>query len=293
MHRLNFFDLLFDEPGQALVGLLHQRSSAALLLVAAGVLGTFGAGLAAHAYLRGKSTRLSWSSVAANIGGLAWLLPVAAVFALYGFWMRPSLYNGGDNPSPAKTVTANDTQSPAVETGTVLPDWVRNKEVVQGDLRLVVATGEIGGTVEEATTAAHTAAVNLALKDFSSAYPQIAGWQPPAQAVSSAAIRRTFVEPVDRKTLSSGTPIRVYQGYDLVELSPSVRQALFPLWRDQVVDRRIWALGGLAGLLTLTFATLAAYFRLDERTAGLYRRRLKLAAVSVIAAGGLAAVTLL
>jgi uncharacterized protein YegP (UPF0339 family) len=45
--------------------------------------------------------------------------------------------------------------------------------------------------------------------------------------------------------------------------------------------------------LTLTFGTLASYFRLDERTAGRYRWRLKLAAFSVIAAGGAAAASLL
>jgi hypothetical protein len=48
----------------------------------------------------------------------------------------------------------------------------------------------------------------------------------------------------------------------------------------------------LAALLTLTFAAGAAYFRLDERTQGRYRGRLKLAAVTVIAAGGAAAATL-
>jgi hypothetical protein len=41
--------------------------------------------------------------------------------------------------------------------------------------------------------------------------------------------------------------------------------------------------------LTLTFATGAAYFRLDERTHGRYRGRLKLAAVAIISAGVAAA----
>ena len=52
---------------------------------------------------------------------------------------------------------------------------------------------------------------------------------------------------------------------------------------------RLEALGGVVALLTLTFATGAAYFRLDERTHGRYRGRLKLAAVAIIGAGVAAA----
>jgi hypothetical protein len=323
MRSISFLDYLLDEPGQAVLTLLHEKSSGVLLLLAAGMLGAFGAGIATHAFLRGKSTQFSWANLAARVGGLAWLLPVAAVFALYGFWMRPSLSNLGDPPAtPATPVTvvrmmkrnsslhsnpqevsgvtyapapnaAPDSQTSAIATGTSLPEWVQDKEFITGNVRLAVVTGEIGATVEEAVANARKAAIDLVRVDFAATFPQVAGWRPPASVVANSAIRQTFVEEVDRKTVSSGTPFRVYRGYNQVELSPSVRTQIYPLWRTEVVDRRIWALGGLAGLLTLTFATLSAYFRLDARTAGLYRRRLKLAAVSVVAAGGLAAATLL
>jgi hypothetical protein len=111
--------------------------------------------------------------------------------------------------------------------------------------------------------------------------------------VRNQAVRRTHVERIDRKTRSTGTPFHVYRAHNQVELSPAVRNALFPLWKEQIVARRLSALGGLAGLLTLCFGTVAAYFRLDERTAGHYRRRLKLAAVSLVSAGGLAAAWLI
>ena len=315
---MNFFDYLPRRSEPALrITLLHGKSSGGLLLLAAAMLGAFGAGLATHAYLRGKSTRFSWANLAARVGGLAWLLPVAAVFALYGFWMQPSLYNLGD-PTPTTPVTFERmrpqrpldrpvagrtylpapnperiSQTSAVPTGTSLPEWVQDKEFISGNMRLAVVTGEIGATTDEAIANARKAAVDLVRVDFAATFPQVAGWRPPASVVANAAIRQTFVEEVDRKTVSSGTPFRVYRGYSQVELSPSVRNQIYPLWKTEVVDRRIWALGGLAGLLTLTFATLSAYFRLDARTAGLYRRRLKLAAVSVVSAGGLAAATLL
>jgi hypothetical protein len=310
MDSKNSLDLLLKDPGQALDMLLHQGSSGLLLLLAAGLLGTFGLGLAAHAFFRGRNARVSWGNLAANVGSLAWLLPVAAVFALYGFWMRPNLLNLPDNsslsPRPVfvgfagSVPTANHsavadapTATSSVEPSTTLPTWVTQKEeVVAGKKRLTVVPGEIGGTVEEAEASARTAAVDVARDDFVAAFPQARGWEAPARTVGAVAIRREFVEAIDRKT-SSGTAFRVFRAYNEVERSPAVRKQIFPLWKEEVVGRRILALGGLGALLTLTFGTLAVYFRLDDRTSGLYRRRLKLAAVSVIAAGGFAAATLL
>jgi hypothetical protein len=303
MDNMNFLNLMLNDPGRAVDTLLHQGSTGLPLLVAAGLLGTFGVGIAAQAFLRGKGARFSWGNLAANVGGLAWLLPVAAVFALYGFWMRPNLFNLPDTWSvkpQKKSLAADDPElirprfAPvSLESGITLPDWVQEKDSTADNARFVVVTGEIGSTVEEAAAAARNAAIDVVRDDFAASYPQVAGWEPPAPAVGAAAIRRTFVEEIDRKTLSSGVPFRVYRAYDQVELSPVVRRQIFPFWKEEIVDRRILALGGLAGLLTLTFATLAAYFRLDERTSGLFRSRLKLATVCVIAAGGFAAATLL
>ena len=155
--------------------MLHQKSSGLLLLLAAGMLGTFGVGLAAHAFLRGKSTHFVGPVWLPDVGGLAWLLPVAAVFALYGFWMQPSLYNLNDPPpKPVTPVTVERmklngpvqpvagrtylpnpnpdriSETSAVATGTSLPEWVQDKEFITGNVRLAVVTGEIGATVEEA-----------------------------------------------------------------------------------------------------------------------------------------------
>lgn len=293
MHSTNSIDTWTRNSGQAFADYLHHGSSLELLFLA-GLLGALGVGIAAKTYFRGTSTRTILAGFAGNIGGAAWLAPIAAVFALYVFWMRPSLTNPDDPATTTTLVSANEVvASRAIPTGTKLPEWVTEKNQTTGNSRLVVVTGEFGATPEEAQAAGRAAAVELVRADFSASFPRAAGWQPPESAASDAAIRRTFVEEVDRKTVSSGVPFRVYRSYDQVELSPTVRNKLFPLWRDQLVNRRIWALGGLAGLLTLTFGTLATYFRLDQHTSGLYRRRLKFAAVSVIAAGGLAAATLL
>jgi hypothetical protein len=288
MRSTNFFDMLFQDPDRAIVGLLHQGAPG-MLLTGAGLLAIFGVALAGQAYFRG-AVRPSIRSVAQNVGGAAWLLPIAAVFALYLFWMRPSL-TSPDETAPA-TIPVVAVKSPAVDTDSKLPDWAKESgHSLGGDTELVVVTGKFGATIDEAVAAGRAAAFERLQADFSAAHPQAASWEPPA-SITGDAIHRTFVEQLDKKT-STGTKITVYQAYEQVELSPAVRKKILPLWRNQIVEKRIWALGGLAGLLTLTFGTLAAYFRLDQRTSGLYRRRLKLAAVSVIAAGGMAAATML
>lgn len=261
-----------------------------MLLVGAGILALFGISLATQALFRGN--RPSIRGVAQNVGGAAWLLPIAAVFALYVFWMRPSLSSPDETAPVTVPVVAHVDKASAVDTGTDLPDWAKESGHSLGsDTKLVTLTGEIGATIDEAVVAGRVAAFERLRADFTAAHPQAATWEPPA-SITGNAIQHTFVQRLDRKT-STGTPFSVYRAYEQVELSPAVRKKILPLWRDQIVEKRIWALGGLAGLLTLTFGTLAAYFRLDQRTSGLYRRRLKLAAVSVIAAGGMAAATIL
>jgi hypothetical protein len=125
------------------------------------------------------------------------------------------------------------------------------------------------------------------------AYPNVGNWVPSAEAVREDAVRLTYVEPIHRKLVSTGTPYVVYRAYQQVELSPAVYTHLVSNWKAEIVPRRLEVLGGLAALLTLTFATGAAYFRLDERTHGRYRGWLKVAAVPFLVGGAVAAAALI
>jgi hypothetical protein len=174
----------------------------------------------------------------------------------------------------------------------VLPAWVKNKVVERGNTKLVVVEGGFAATEQSAIDAVQLAASELIKRDFADAFPAAGEWTPPEEVVRTQAVRQVHVERVDRKTLSSATPFHVFRAYQQIELSPSVQKQLFRYWQEMIVNARLRVLGALAGLLTLVFATVAAYFRLDDRTLGQHRRRLKLAAVSIIAAGGLAATLL-
>jgi len=161
--------------------------------------------------------------------------------------------------------------------------------VDEGGRKLVVVPGGFAGSEKEAEQDALEAARSVVGKAIQNADPKVGTWLPSVEAVREDAVRHTFVEKIHRKTVSTGTPFIVYRAYHQVELSPAVFNQLVSNWRNEVLPGRLEALGGLLALLTLTFATGAAYFRLDERTHGRYRGRLKLAAVAIISAGVAAA----
>ncbi len=198
----------------------------------------------------------------------------------------------GGTAAPAATSTpkAATIVEPASEK---LPDWAKTEIVDEGHRKLVVVPGGFAGSEKEAEEEALEAA-RLVLGDaIQRAYPKVGHWLPPAAAIREDAVRRTFIEKIHRKTVSSGTPFIVYRGYQQIELSPAVFTQLLSNWKDQVLPGRLEELGAIAALLTLTFATGAAYFRLDDRTHGRYRRRLAVGAVAVIGAGVAAAAALI
>ena len=197
-------------------------------------------------------------------------------------------------PVAAAAPQAGPSSSPSADVaGEKLPAWAKTEIVDEDNRKLVVVQGGFAGTQSEAEHDTLEAARLVLGAAIQRAYPKVGKWLPPAESVREVAVRLTYVEKIPRKTISSGTPFIVYRAYKQVELSPAVYSQLLSSWKEEVVPRRLEALAGFAALLTLTFATGAAYFRLDDRTQGRYRRRLKVAAVAVIGAGAAAAAALI
>lgn len=169
-----------------------------------------------------------------------------------------------------------------------VPAWTRELRTVSSHSTRLVLTSRQYSTREEALQEALLAAAELVQQDFEKSHPVngVTGeWHVSLDDVRRHAMLRVFDETKETDFGSFTAPMR--RVYLQVELSPEVRAKLYPSWREHVVTHRLWVLGTLVGLLTLMLGTSAAYFRLDSLTNGLYRRRLKLAAVSLIVAGGL------
>jgi len=183
-------------------------------------------------------------------------------------------------PTAGKTSAVTESESEK------LPEWTKTELVNEEHRELVVVTGGFGGSQKEAEQNALEASRHVLGAAISRAYPKVGRWLPSADAVRADAVRLSFTEKVHRKTQSTGTPFIVYRAYEQVELSPAVYALLIANWKEEVVPWRLELLASCVALLTLTFGTGAAYFRLNERTRGQYRGRLGLAAVTVIAVGG-------
>lgn len=115
----------------------------------------------------------------------------------------------------------------------------------------------------------------------------------------SMADMKTFVDVINRRAVhdlvgevmdwdfKNGTVGKMYRAHLRLDLTPAYHNEVRTVARSQVVAHRMQILGSMLGLVTLMLGTSAGYFKLDAATGGTYRRRLKLAAVAVIAAGSL------
>lgn len=101
------------------------------------------------------------------------------------------------------------------------------------------------------------------------------------------AIRDRFTEEIQRT--AGENQFTVYRSHLLIELSPQTRNLIEPIWRAQVSESRSFLVAGLLAGLTAFAGIICGYFRLDDRTGGRYRGRLRLATVgAIVLVGGTA-----
>jgi len=206
---------------------------------------------------------------------------------------EPAPFDGGVDASPAETSPPADASTDpkaSAEDSPPPPTWIGEPSKKDGQVTLLVVKGAPKLTAELAEADALAVAAAKLKEDFHQLYPDRVAWRLPDNAVADA-VRKRYLEPFTTD-LGIGKRTQMYVVHLQVELSPDVRQSLFPYWREPIVQQRLWMLGGLVGLLTLITGTLAVYFRLDTLTRGAYRNRLKLAAVSLIVSGGLLLATI-
>ena len=168
------------------------------------------------------------------------------------------------------------------------PDWAGKEPVPSRDSVLVALSSQRYATIGEAEENVTALAVDYLKKFYRDEYPLRGEWTVPVSVIEQSAFN-SMVGEVFEKDFGNGVVGNMYRAHLRLEVGPALREALHASWHDQVVTHRLTELGGVFGLATLVLATCAGYFRLDNLTAGQHRRRLKLAAASLIAAGGLVA----
>lgn len=197
----------------------------------------------------------------------------------------------------SSTESEGDTSTAAVLTASAakVPGWMDETPQFQEGTESLVISSKQYSTVASAIDEIEELALMKIKEHFHRHYPYRGSWTIPPRVVDFRSNDDVFaerhIEQVERKM--AGHMVDMYRAHALLKLSPQLRAELHPVWRDQIVEQRLWTLGGLVALVALSVASIAAYLRLDAATGGSYRRRLKLATVSLIVAGGLVAATTL
>jgi len=202
----------------------------------------------------------------------------------------------GPEEIPPRGITAPPVEasrpSPAVPAEPVAvattPEWVEAGTVREGDRTFVVVSGQQFADAAAAWQDAIGRAAQVVYQDFVSAFRPSGQWLFTPNDAEAVAIRDSFTEEIRRT--AGENEFTVYRTYLKVELSPAVRQAIEPIWRGQVSTSRSVITGSLLALLTVVCAVLAGYFRLDDRTAGRYRWRLRFGSVAAVGLAAVAAV---
>jgi len=176
-----------------------------------------------------------------------------------------------------------------LETRSGAPDWAEKEPQLSDKGTLVSLSSERFATLQEAEQQLTAKAVSFVREFYRDEYPLSGDWTVPVSVIERSSIRNLVGETFN-KDFGSGIQGTMYRAHLQLELNSALRQALHDSWHGQIVSHRLTVLGSMLGLVTMMLATSAGYFRLDDLTGGQYRRRLKLAAASLIAAASLVAV---
>ncbi|MFN0055480.1 MAG: hypothetical protein ACKV0T_25315 [Planctomycetales bacterium] len=252
-----------------------------------------------------------WRRIKSALGVLVWIVPAAGVIALVGIRTgrqmevsvsQPLAANEfvSDRSLPAEaadqfSVAPLGRTSPAEmefrlhvrKVASDEPEWVKGASMIDGRPQVVVSS-ERFVTLAEAEHQVTQWALFRVREHFQHDFP---GWNvwPAAIPILDQHAVRDLVAEVRDKDFGNGVNAKIYRAHLRLDFTPKLRDSLSVAWRESLASRRLTAMGGVLGLTTLMLGTAAGYFRLDLLTAGLYRRRLKLAALAVVAAASLAA----
>lgn len=108
-------------------------------------------------------------------------------------------------------------------------------------------------------------------------------WTPPERLLDSLIVQ-TKIDPYISKTVKEDGPL--YIARLTADFSPRHRAELVDAYNRELVQHRLFALGGSLGFVLICLAAVSGYIRADEATKGYYTNRLRLLAAAGVGATG-------
>lgn len=169
-----------------------------------------------------------------------------------------------------------------------LPEWVSQPETTRGGTTTLVMSSQRFVTQEEAEQQLTGEVAKRVRQYFHEEHPSQGHWDLPSVYAVRRTVKQRHVELIPTK-FNDETTVDMKRVHWQVELSRGVRNELYPIWRGQVVKQRLTQYGGGVGFAAFLLLVASTYFRVDARTRGAYRGWLRVASLSLVAAGGAAA----
>lgn len=259
--------------------------------------------IGASVYFAAQGGTLQWRAVGSKLLSILWVIPAVLIAAVPMLMIAGRIAGHSIQSLPSTTAYAvpdyveGDDYGADSTSSKDLPDWINAPQQQTGNSRTVVVSSgyspAIDATSGETKRALAAAQAELDTKSaekireyFSETYP-LQGYLPIPRELVISATNDTYL--MEKEVDGGG---KVFRRFAQLELTPILNQRLLPSWQKLTVQHRLWALCTGLGILTLITGTMATYLRLDRMTAGAYRGRLKLASLSIIAAGSLVAMRL-
>jgi hypothetical protein len=295
------------------VALISVVPLIALLLVVA-------IGLTATVLIASRHSLVIWQKFKAAMAVLVWVVPasllvfVIALRPVRQFHSSPAVETATAVTTPISdsnsgrvvqqaTMVANDNAAAhsmpvAVEASAPRllvrgissddPRWESESKIINGR-ELICLSSQRFATIGEAEEQMTQQVLARIQSRYGNEFPIDASSAKLLKLIDIFAVKDYVGEVIDKYDFGNGITGKMYRTHLRLDFTPQFHDAIAAQWRVSKVHHRVAIFGGILGLVTLMLGTAASYFRLDDATGGLYRKRLKLAAAAVIAAGGLAA----
>lgn len=252
----------------------------------AGLLMVFALGVMIQVIMINREKKMSFRSLLGHIGNTIWAVPVLAMIAFFGFRIATA-GQPTHTPQKKREIVARDAEHNGVQLAFVptskAASWTERGNIRDSRSRQLQSAvlNARGAHVNDAETKLARQARELLAREYPNEFGDLSFGRLNAKTLKEHIVTKVEVQPgVETVGTYRNDASQVFWKLDL---SPERRAGL----REDIVTPRLWILGGAFALLTIIFVALAGYFRLDAKTEGRYRIRLKLATTALIVGSGI------
>jgi hypothetical protein len=170
-------------------------------------------------------------------------------------------------PAVVESQTVNSSQQTETDSGLGRPGWIDEGDTQIDDVKKIVLSSGLWSTEAEAIHELLPRTASIVRSDFAERHKN--PFDRPAhrflsdERLAQIAVKRHYLEPVTKQTGSMELPMcRLWQQ---IEISPTVRTEIYPVWKSAVLGNRVVIIGTLLSLMTLAASATSLFVKMKRR----------------------------